>query len=121
MLPEKDRETRATNEFRTSVRSDRPYVPPFSIAAIANLVGKTWSTHDVERTSTLTWATADAFAVNMRAAGGDAGGPVVAIGSDDLLGVTSERDEASEGYTVASRISSCRATLARAGMIAGLF
>jgi hypothetical protein len=84
-------------------------------------LGATWSTHDVERHGSLTWSGSDAFAMEMPSSFGDSGGPVLAKGSNDVVGVTSERRESASGeLTIASRLSSCRATLQRARSLASM-
>lgn len=83
-------------------------------------LGSTWSTQNIERKGKLTWSDADAFAIEMPSYGGDSGGPVLAEGSNDVVGITSEGQEQPDGpgLTIASRISACRATLQRARAIA---
>jgi trypsin len=82
--------------------------------------GDTWSTHAVARSGGLEWSTTEAFAVELRSSSGDSGGPVIAEGTRDVVGVTSQRSEGADapGFTVAARISACRGTLWQAQEVA---
>ena len=73
-----------------------------------------WSAHRVARNGTLVWFGTDDFALEMPAAHGDSGGPVIEKDSNEVVGVTSAGREHEGAMTVAARIAPCAAMLAQA-------
>jgi V8-like Glu-specific endopeptidase len=76
-----------------------------------------WQTRRTRRSGALEWETTEALGMSMPSTYGDAGGPVLAAGSNEVVGVASRGGEGRPGggaVTIAARIAPCASTLAQA-------
>jgi hypothetical protein len=77
-----------------------------------------WSTQRIERTGALAWYDIEDFALAMPSQHGDSGGPILAEGSDEVVGIASERRETTNAtLTIAARIAPCADVLAKAAAL----